>query len=102
MICLRSHSEEVSFVHEQKITAEMKVAEVVEQHPETVEVFLGKGCPDMRKGVVKFMAKVMSVKAAARVHRISLDRLLEDLNAAVRPATESLSAVGSQGRRGSD
>ncbi len=80
-------------MREQKITADMKVAEVVKQHPETAEVFLGKGCPDMRKGVVKFMAKVMSVKAAARVHRIPLVRLLEDLNAAVKDITASASEL---------
>ncbi len=72
-------------MQEQGITADMKVAEVVKKYPETVEVFLGKGCPDMRKGVVKLMAKIMSVKGAARMHRIPLEGLLRDLNAAVKP-----------------
>jgi hypothetical protein len=51
-------------VNEQKITADMKVAEVVEEYPETLEVFLGRGCPDMRKGVVRFR-KIMSASAVA-------------------------------------
>jgi hypothetical protein len=68
-------------VNEQKITPDMKVAEVVEEYPETLEGFLGRGCPDMRRGVVRFMAKIMSVKGAARVHRIPLEALLRDLNA---------------------
>lgn len=65
-------------------------------------MFLGKGCPDMRKGVVKVMAKVMSVKAAARLHRIPLKRLLEDLNAAVKATTASASAPGGQGSKDRD
>lgn len=72
-------------MHEQRITAKMKIAEVVKTYPETVEVFLGKGCPDMRKGVIKLMAKIMSVKGAARMHRIPLEELLQDLNAAIKP-----------------
>ena len=70
---------------EQKITADMKVAEVVKRYPETVEAFLRHGCPDMRKGVVKFMAKIMSVKRAARIHKIPVEELLQDLNAAIKP-----------------
>lgn len=89
-------------MNEQKITADMKVAEVVKQYPETIEVFLGKGCPDMRTGVVKFMAKIMSVKAAARVHRIPLEALLRDLNAAAKPRCQvcdaGLAAPGEENR----
>jgi hypothetical protein len=72
-------------MQEQRITAAMKVAEVVKKYPETVEVFLGKGCPDMRKGVVRLMAKLMSVKGAARMHRLPLEELMRDLNAAIKP-----------------
>lgn len=72
-------------MQEQRIMANMKIAEVGKTYPETVEVFLGKGCPDMRKGVVKLMAKIMSVKGAARMHRIPLEGLLRDLNAAIKP-----------------
>ncbi len=71
-------------MQEQRITADMKVAEVVKTYPETVEVFLKRGCPDMRKGVIKLMAKIMSVKGAARMHRIPLEELMRDLNAAIK------------------
>jgi hypothetical protein len=69
---------------EHMIAAEMKVSEAVKKYPETVEVFLRHGCPDMRKRVVKLMAKVMSVKRAARIHKIPLEELLQDLNAAAK------------------
>jgi len=70
-------------MREQRITADMKVSEVVAKYPETIAVFLGKGCPDMRKGVVKLMARIMSVKGAARMHRIPVDELVRDLNASI-------------------
>lgn len=64
------------------ITADMKVAEVLRRCPETFEVFLGRGCPDMRRGFFHFMARMMSVRNAARMHRLELGALLEDLNRA--------------------
>lgn len=65
-----------------EITGDMKVAEVITRWPETIDVFLGHGCPDMSSGLFRFMARIMSVRRAARVHRIELDSLLADLNAA--------------------
>ena len=62
------------------IDAEMKVAEVLRRCPETLEVFLGRGCPDMRKGFFHLMARIMSVRNAARMHRLDLASLLADLN----------------------
>lgn len=68
---------------EQKITAEMKVSRVVKEHPETIEAFLGHGCPDMRKGIFPIMARIMNVKRAAWIHKIPLEGLLRDLNESV-------------------
>jgi len=62
------------------ITGDMKVAEVLRRCPETVEVFLDRGCPDMRRGFFSFMARLMSVRNAARIHKIELGPLLADLN----------------------
>ena len=62
------------------ITGDMKVAEVLRRCPETVEVFLHRGCPDMRRGFFGFMARLMSVRNAARIHKIELGPLLADLN----------------------
>lgn len=66
------------------ITGEMKVADVVGRHPDTADVFLSYGCPDMRQGLFKVMSRLMTVRNAARIHRLPIDRLLADLNAAMR------------------
>ena len=69
------------------ITADMKVAKVINQCPETVEVFLGRGCPDMSSGFFRMMSSLMSVQNAARIHKIELGPLLEDLNKAGQKET---------------
>lgn len=63
------------------ITGDMKVAEVIRRWPATVDIFLGRGCPDMSRGLFAMMARVMSVRTAARIHRIDLAPLLIELNA---------------------
>jgi hypothetical protein len=70
---------------EQTITADMRVSQMLKRHPETVEVFLRHGCPNMRNGIFVLMARIMKVRWAARVHKIPLDELLADLNAAIKP-----------------
>lgn len=67
----------------QSIDPDRKVADIVEQHPQTCRVFLDHGCPDMREGFFSLMARIMSIRNAARIHRIPLDELLEDLEEAV-------------------
>jgi hypothetical protein len=52
-----------------------------------VEVFLGRGCPDMRRGFFNLMARLMSVRSAARMHKLELAPLLEDLNKVAHGAT---------------
>lgn len=37
------------------ITGDMKVAEVIRRHPEVVEMFLARGCPDMRRAAPRTM-----------------------------------------------
>ena len=71
------------------IDSDMRVWNVIEQHPETVEVFRGHGCPDMRKGIYALSAHVMKVKWAARMHHIPVDELLRDLNEAVQEKEQS-------------
>lgn len=65
-----------------RIRPEMKVAEVIDRHPETVEIFFEYDCPDMRGGFFRMMASIMSVRAAAWMHGIPLEDLLRDLNEA--------------------
>ncbi len=60
-----------------------KVAGLLDQYPETYHVFRKYGCPDMRDGFFSLMARIMSVRNAARIHRIPLDELLDDLEAAI-------------------
>ena len=66
------------------ITGDTKVAAVIAQCPATIEVFLARGCPDMRRGFFNLMAHLMSVRNAARMHKLELAPLLEDLNNAAR------------------
>jgi hypothetical protein len=71
----------------EEITGDMKVAEVIRRCPATVEVFLARGCPDMRSGFFNLMARVMSVRSAARMHKLELAPLLEDLNRVAHATT---------------
>lgn len=68
----------------EEITGDLKVAKVIQRCPATIEVFLSRGCPDMRRGFFGVMARIMSVRSAARIHKIALAPLLEDLNKVAR------------------
>ena len=70
------------------ITADMKVAKVIQQCPEAAEIFFSRGCPDMRSGFFKMMAHLMNVRNAARIHKIDLGPLIEDLNIVVQKETK--------------
>jgi hypothetical protein len=70
-----------------QITADLRVAQVLRRWPNTYEVFCRFGCPDMRGGFFGFMARVMRLRWAARVHRIPIDELLDELNACVQRQT---------------
>lgn len=65
------------------IDPNQKVANVLEQYPQTFQVFSEHGCPDMRSGFFSYMARIMSIRNAARIHRIPLDRLIEDLEESI-------------------
>ena len=72
----------------QQITADLRVAHVLRRWPDTYKVFCRFGCPDMRRGFFAFMARIMRLRWAARVHRIPIAELLSELNAHVqRPTT---------------
>lgn len=66
------------------ITGNMKVWEVYRCYPPTMDVFLRHGCPDMRRGIFPFMARMMKVRWAAKIHKIPLNLLLQDLNTVAR------------------
>ncbi|MDX1638507.1 MAG: DUF1858 domain-containing protein [Balneolaceae bacterium] len=65
------------------IDPDQKVAELVERHPKTWKVFKSYGCPDMRDGFFSLMAHIMSIRNAARIHRIPLDELTDDLETVI-------------------
>jgi hypothetical protein len=60
----------------------MRVSTVIRRYPGAVGVFLKFGCPDMRSGFFSVMARIMRVRWAARIHRLPLADLLEQLNRA--------------------
>jgi len=66
---------------QERITARMTVAAVLAEYPAAFTVFRQHGCPDMRRGVFSVMYRLMSVRAAAWIHRIPLDGLLRELDA---------------------
>ena len=70
----------------QEITGDMKLAEVIRRWPETAEVFRSRGCHDADAGP---MARIMTVRNAARMEGIDLAPLLEDLNTAAAHAHTS-------------
>jgi hypothetical protein len=63
-----------------EIRENMKVWDVIQEYPQTFEVFQKYGCPDMRSGVFALSARIMNVRWAARMHKISVEDLLRDLN----------------------
>ena len=71
----------------EQITGDLRVADVLRRWPVTYEVFCRFGCPDMRGGFFGFMAHVMRLRWAARVHRIPIGELLDELNASVQRQT---------------
>jgi hypothetical protein len=63
----------------EEITKDTKVGDVLAEHPDSFDVFMKHGCPDMRRGVFSMTAKVMPLKWAAFFHRVPLEVLLSDL-----------------------
>jgi hypothetical protein len=75
------------------ISGGMKVAAVTRRYPATIELFLARGCPDMRRGFFSVMARLMSVRRAAQFHGLELEALLRDLNEAARHAARGDAAA---------
>ena len=62
-----------------KITKEMGIIDVIQNYPETIEVFqkYGFGC------IGCAAARFENLEAGAKVHGIDVNKMVEDLNAAV-------------------
>jgi len=63
-----------------KITKDMMIGEVVEKYPDTFEVFMRHGLRCM--GCM--MAMMETVEQGAKSHGIELEKLLKELNKAVK------------------
>ncbi len=62
-----------------KITKEMGIIDVIQSYPETIEVFqkYGFGC------IGCAAARFENLEAGAKVHGIDVNKMVEDLNAAI-------------------
>jgi hypothetical protein len=67
-----------------QITPDLRVSRILSEHPETYDVFIRYGCPDMRRGFFAFMARIMKLSWAARVHRIPISDLVASLNSCMK------------------
>ena len=65
---------------ERPVDAEMPVWEVYRRYPQTIDVFLGYGCPDIRRGAFPLLMRVVRLKWVARMHRVAVADLVRDLN----------------------
>lgn len=64
---------------ENKVTKEMSIIEVVQNHPESLEIFAkhGLGC------IGCAAARFENLEAGAKVHGIDPDKLVEEINEAI-------------------
>ena len=65
------------------ITKEMPIGDVVQNYPQTIEVFLKHGLMCFGCAIARFE----NVEQGALAHGISVDALITDLNAAVPQST---------------
>lgn len=67
----------------QAINEDMKVWDVIQDHPETYGVFRQYGCPDIHKSIFQVSSHFMKLRVLAHSQHINLDDLLRSLNKAV-------------------
>ena len=63
----------------EQITKEMPIGDVVQNYPQTIEVFLKHGLMCFGCAIARFE----NVEQGATAHGINVDTLIQDLNAAV-------------------
>ena len=66
----------------EQITREMPIGDVVQNYPQTIEVFLKHGLMCFGCAIARFE----NVEQGAMAHGINVDTLIKDLNAAVPPS----------------
>ena len=67
---------------EAPIHADMPVWEIYRRYPQTFDVFLRYGCPDIRRGAFPLVMRIIKLRWAARMHGVSVSDMVRDLNAA--------------------
>ena len=67
----------------EQITKEMPIGDVVQNYPQTIEVFLKHGLMCFGCAIARFE----NVEQGAMAHGINVDTLIKDLNAAVPQST---------------
>ena len=67
----------------EQITKDMPIGDVVQNYPQTVEVFLKHGLMCFGCAIARFE----NVEQGAMAHGINVDTLIKDLNAAVPQST---------------
>jgi uncharacterized protein involved in response to NO len=64
-----------------KITKDTKVFDIVDQHPETLQVFLDFGFTQMANPVMRnTMGRVASIEMATKMHSVDINKFLKVLN----------------------
>lgn len=63
-----------------KITKEMKIEEILEKHPESVEIFLKHGFHCLGCAAASFE----NLEDGAKAHGIDAEKLVEELNATIK------------------
>lgn len=80
----------------QVINGDMKIWDVIQDHPETHGVFRQFGCPDIRKKTFAISSHFMKLSAAAQTYHIDLNELHKLLDKAVADHGENISATRHQ------
>lgn len=65
---------------DKKITKEMKIEEILQRHPESVEIFLKHGFHCLGCAAASFE----NLEDGAKAHGIDADKLVEELNEAIK------------------
>lgn len=71
----------------EKITSDMKVAEVIENFPETMEIFLQYGFTDLKNPVLRnTIARVATIERACKIHSVDINKFIIVLNQKIKKA----------------
>ena len=68
-----------------EVTKDTKVFDIVDQYPETLQIFLDFGFSQMANPVMrKTMGRVASVEMATKMHSVDVEKFLHALNDKIR------------------